>query len=445
METNWKGKHGLVILDCCFSGAFQWSTVTRNFRRRSTKKVYQQRFTRYTSDPAWQILTSASSDEEAVDVISRLLGSRGQGNQSQFAQALEEGLLGAADFGVLAGEKDGVITITELFIYVRDRVKELTKNSRVKQTPDLLELKRHAKGEFMFINPDPTIIFNLPPFPDRNPYQGLQTFEEKDAEFFYGREQVIEDLEELVRDQPLVVITAGSGTGKSSVLKAGLIPKLKASIQQTEEEDEADKWNTVLVTANQQFLLDLSLSPVEEEADGENFPPEKSDLLQQLEGQKSILIIDQYEQVLINGVADEQYLNFDRALASLLTAEQERITAGEDGRFRLILTIRSDYELLLHGAEHSLSPWWEGSRYVVPTLSWDDLYDIVTLPAQQSVLFFEPEDFPAKLVNQVDRQPGVLPLLSLTLNSLYKALIDSGREDRKLLEADFCGGLFSSG
>ncbi len=439
MENSWKGKHGLVILDCCFSGAFQWSTVTRNFRRRSTKKVYDRRFTRYTSDPAWQILTSASSDEKAVDVLSRLLGSRGQGSKSPFAQALEEGLSGAADFGVLDGEKDGVITITELFIYVRDRVKELTKNSPVKQTPDLLELKRHAKGEYMFINPDPRIIFNLPKFPNRNPYLGLQTFEEEDAEFFYGREQVIEELEELVENQALVVITAGSGMGKSSLVKAGLIPKLRASIQLSDEEnEEAEDWNFVVVRPEQQIMQILSLPAlVEEDTENESDTLVKSELLLQLETQKSILIIDQYEQALIHGVTEEPYLGFDRALASLLAAEQQRLDRGKASRFRLILTIRSDYELLLHGAEHALSDWWAQSRYVVPPLNWDNLYDIVTLPAQQSVLFFEPEDFPAKLVTEVDQQPGALPLLSLSLNSLYKKLEAQDRSDRKLLESDF--------
>lgn len=439
MENSWKGRHGLVILDCCFSGAFQWSTITRNFRRRTTKKVYDRRFTRYTNDPAWQILTSASSDEKAVDVISRLLGSRGQGNKSPFAQALEEGLSGAADFGILDGEKDGVITITELFIYVRDRVKELTANSPVKQTPDLLELKRHAKGEYMFINPDPRISFNLPDFPNRNPYLGLQTFEEEDAEFFYGREQVIEELEELVENQPLVVITAGSGIGKSSLVKAGLIPKLKASIQLSEEENEAaEAWRFVVVRPEQQIMQTLNLPDlVEEDSENESDLPVKSDLLLQLETQKSILIIDQYEQALVHGVTEEPYLGFDRALASLLNAEQQRLDRGEASRFRLVLTIRSDYELLLHGAEHALSDWWDQSRYIVPPLSWDNLYDIVTLPAQQSVLFFEPEDFPAKLVTEVDQQPGALPLLSLTLNSLYRKLVDQDRHDRKLLEDDY--------
>ncbi len=443
METSWKGKHGLVILDCCFSGAFQWSTITRNFRRRGTKKIYDERFTRYTNDPAWQILTSASSDEEAVDVVSRLLGSRGQGNQSPFAQALEEGLLGAADFGVLEGEKDGVITVTELFIYVRDRVKELTKNSRVKQTPDLLELRRHAKGEYLFINPDPRIIFNLDKRPDRNPYQGLQTFEEQDAEFFYGREAVVETLAEKVQAQPLVVITAGSGMGKSSIVKAGLIPKLRVAYQQAVEEE----WQIKVLRPDPEVLRDLSLPASQEEvnADGstENSSFVKSDLLTEIENQKTILIIDQYEQAMIHGVMVEQYLDFDRALASLLDQEKARLDGGEESRFRLILTIRSDYELLLHGAEHALADWWRNSRYVVPPLSWDNLYDIVTLPAEQAVLFFEPEDFPAKLVTEVDQQPGALPLLSLSLNTLFKKLEDEDREDRKLLESDYLalGGL----
>jgi|GEM_PF-1765240 len=431
---SWECKHGLLIMDCCFAGAFRWAMGLRAIRRRKAKVIYQERFLRYTTDPAWQIITSASADEQAIDVLNKLIGTRPNTGNSPFATALKEGLAGAADFQVLNGKKDGVITATELYVYLRDRVQELTASSPVKQTPAIFNLSKHRSGEYMFVNPDPSIIFNLPPFPDRNPYQGLQSFEEEDAAFFYGREEVIKELETLVENQPMVVITAGSGMGKSSLAKAGLMPSLRLNYKQ---EEGVEPWNIIVVRPEQQFMqaLHLPLPKEDEEIASQEF--QKSARLLQLETQKHILVIDQYEQALIHGVTDERYLGFDRALASLLAAEEQRLIAGEESRFRLILTIRSDYELLLHGAEHALTNWWKNSRYVVPNLNWDNLYDIVTLPAQQSILFFEPEDFPAKLVTEVDQQAGALPLLSLTLNSLYKKLVEQDRSDRKLLESDF--------
>ncbi|MBE9146585.1 nSTAND1 domain-containing NTPase [Planktothrix mougeotii] len=62
--------------------------------------------------------------------------------------------------------------------------------------------------------------------PDFSPYQGLLTFQIKDAPFFFGRENFTKQLVEAVERQPLVVITGSSGSGKSSVVFAGLIPQL---------------------------------------------------------------------------------------------------------------------------------------------------------------------------------------------------------------------------
>jgi hypothetical protein len=58
------------------------------------------------------------------------------------------------------------------------------------------------------------------------PYRGLDAFRKEDAPFFYGRENVIQQLEVAVRKKPLVAVIGRSGSGKSSVVFAGLIPKL---------------------------------------------------------------------------------------------------------------------------------------------------------------------------------------------------------------------------
>ncbi|MGL6139345.1 MAG: CHAT domain-containing protein, partial [Planktothrix sp.] len=60
-----------------------------------------------------------------------------------------------------------------------------------------------------------------------NPYQGLAAFEEEDADFFFGQENFINKLVEVTQNQPLVGIIGPSGSGKSSVVFAGLIPKLR--------------------------------------------------------------------------------------------------------------------------------------------------------------------------------------------------------------------------
>ncbi|WP_172629166.1 trypsin-like peptidase domain-containing protein, partial [Streptomyces sp. NL15-2K] len=69
-----------------------------------------------------------------------------------------------------------------------------------------------------------------PETPDgTGPFKGLLRFEEEDAHLFHGREQDAQSLAEAVRERPLVLLTGQSGTGKSSVLRAGLLPRLRAA------------------------------------------------------------------------------------------------------------------------------------------------------------------------------------------------------------------------
>ncbi|MCB0314610.1 MAG: hypothetical protein KDH84_15340, partial [Calditrichaeota bacterium] len=121
----------LVVLDCCFSGAFKWSGSTRGgIRGKMPKRIYQERFDRFLQEKAWQVLTSAAHDQKALDVLKsskKPLGDRGidvrTGEHSPFARALFEGLEGKADVVLEAtGEGDGVITATDLYVYIRDQV-----------------------------------------------------------------------------------------------------------------------------------------------------------------------------------------------------------------------------------------------------------------------------------------------------------------------------------
>src|SRR6516165_2531944 len=60
------------------------------------------------------------------------------------------------------------------------------------------------------------------------PYRGLLHFREEDAPFFFGREAAIEKLMDALQRQPLVAVVGASGRGKSSVVRAGLVPKLRS-------------------------------------------------------------------------------------------------------------------------------------------------------------------------------------------------------------------------
>ncbi|MBV7339523.1 caspase family protein, partial [Chloroflexi bacterium TSY] len=142
----------LAILDCCFAGAFRWAS-TRHVRP-LPETIYQERYDRFIRDPAWQI-TSAAYDQKALDFLTgNSLGERGTiGNHSPFAQSLFQALDGAGDL-VPSGEGDGVITATELSLFLRDNVEAQVKElGRQHQTPQLWPLTKHDKGEYIFLVP----------------------------------------------------------------------------------------------------------------------------------------------------------------------------------------------------------------------------------------------------------------------------------------------------
>ena len=79
----------------------------------------------------------------------------------------------------------------------------------------------------MFLHPRHRL--NLPRMPLQSPYKGLASFDEADRHLFYGRDRVIAELRAKADDAAcrLLVVVGASGTGKSSVIKAGLLPVLR--------------------------------------------------------------------------------------------------------------------------------------------------------------------------------------------------------------------------
>ena len=236
--------HLLVILDCCFAGTFRWAGSRKAIPILET--IHREHYYHFIRHPAWQVITSSAHDQEALDVA-RLKEDNRQPDQwnephSPFALALLEGLQPGDDPQRVKADlfPDGVVTAHELFVYLQTRVKQL---SGEQQAPGIYPLRRdYDKGEFIFTPPefDPEVDLAkaLPLNEENNPYRGLKSFDEKHAKFFFGRQALIEELAKRLTqpNQALAVVLGVSGSGKSSLVKAGLIPHLRN--QNTEQKTE---------------------------------------------------------------------------------------------------------------------------------------------------------------------------------------------------------------
>lgn len=225
------------------------------------------------------------------------------------------------------------------------------------------------------------------------PYRGLLAFEDRHARFFYGRDQesaeMLGDLEALrAAGLPRFLVVAGaSGTGKSSVVLAGVRPALTAR-----------GWASAVIRPGHAPQAALAGA-----------------LARRPAGEPYALVVDQFEEVFTHA-APAEAAAFARALWAL--------AQGEDGAV-VVITLRVDFlgrcgELTLDDARTRLDQvaYDERHRIFVARMSTARLAEAVTRPAERLGLRFE-EGLAARLLKDVGDEPGALPLLQYALDALW--------------------------
>ncbi|MFD9871043.1 XRE family transcriptional regulator [Streptomyces niveus] len=245
----------------------------------------------------------------------------------------------------------------------------------------------------------------------RPPYAGLRSFQERDARWFFGRERLVDEVAERLERRRFVVVIGASGAGKSSLLRAGLTPRLR------------DRAMTVVLTPGPRPLEECAVrlgGPAgvppgglyeELRQDPENLGRVVRQVLARPgEDDSVVLIVDQFEEV-FTLCRDEDERN--RFIEALVTA-----ASGAHGRCRVVLGVRADF--YGHCIQHPLLvEAVRDAQVPVGPMTVDELRAAVTGPALRAGLTVEGALL-ASLTAQAHGQAGTLPLLSHALLQTWR-------------------------
>ncbi|RYF58332.1 MAG: caspase family protein, partial [Cytophagaceae bacterium] len=164
-----KGKQVLLILDCCYAGAMrQAAAAFRGGLETESADISLDDFGHYTRYRANQILTSSAHNQQALDQYVGTNSADKQATTSPFATLLARALTNRdAD-----SNRDGIVTVYELQLYIQQRLEAVASLQQHEQTSCLFAFSSHEGGEFLFLEPSFTPT-NLGKRPRVNPYKGL--------------------------------------------------------------------------------------------------------------------------------------------------------------------------------------------------------------------------------------------------------------------------------
>jgi WD40 repeat protein len=273
-----------------------------------------------------------------------------------------------------------------------------------------------------------------------SPYRGLSSFGEQDADLFFGRKVEVAELLQVLRAEPAVAVVGDSGSGKTSLLQAGLVHAIRH-----EGLAGCDRWRILSLRPGyrpaQALLAALT---------GAHAEPTPDALIAAVlaDAQPLVIVFDQFEEAFT--------LARDKADLQMLTAALEEAVERRRDRFRLVIGMRSEF-LGQAASVPGLSrlvrrPW------VLRPPGADDLRDIVAGPAEHCGYTFQgplADGNPAHAVSLLDRiladpllardaggaNAAPLPLLQFALERLWLKAVEQGVTDFTHAGLDDIGGM----
>ncbi len=271
-------------------------------------------------------------------------------------------------------------------------------------------------------------IESLPPEPGEPPYQGMQYFDEKDAARFFGREALIAKIAGRLTRTRFLAIIGASGSGKSSLVRAGVVPALRRGDRLADGSMPplgSDQWDIRLFTPGPSPLTALANSLAEDPTSTSETTSLQTELAQSAEALNGIvarvlkqngrdhlvLVIDQFEEIFTQCHHDEERKSFiENLLAAVDPAKVEPIT--------ILLTMRADLYAQL-AAQDRLRELVSQNQEFIGAMSREELQSAILRPAALGNWKVQ-EGLVDVVLDDLGDEPGALPLLSHALLETWK-------------------------
>ncbi|MDY7008450.1 MAG: caspase family protein [Cyanobacteriota bacterium] len=430
-------KKQIVWLDCCFSGELL------NFDREADPGTEGKQISRC-------LITSCRSFETSVEQI--------DGEHGIFTAKLLEGLNPE-------NYVDGWVTNNILAEFIKKNMPQTS------QAP-----KFHNSGDAIILT---TNTPNQPTdkrWQNFAPYQGLSYFEEqqKYAVFFNGRTRLTDELIDRIRTNNFVAVLGASGSGKSSLLRAGLLYQLKRG----QKISGSDRWlyinpftpgsspleslkQAIEIPTFMRYIYDPPKSPLKrgtlkappflrgagggsktiphklnnhddiEEEQPENLTDKLIEFIDVAEVERVVMIIDQFEEAFTLCKGQEQKEQERQEFFDIFLEALER----QSDKFCVVLGMRADF--LDRCSEYAgLANQIKQHQLLLIPLEKDEIEEAIKKPAELVGMGVEPR-LVAQITEDFLRNPGSLPLLQYTLDALWKSATQGEDKSKYLTLATY--------
>jgi serine/threonine protein kinase len=290
--------------------------------------------------------------------------------------------------------------------------------------------ERFAGARAMLDALEPLLPGNANVASDRCPFPGLSAFEESDAQRFFGRAADIHRAVARLETEPLLAVIGPSGTGKSSFVRAGLVPALRGS----------QAIYTIAIRPGRAPLASLAQvivqltgkrEPGYAQRIADELPSEPGYLgsvlrwCAQATNSRVLLVVDQLEELYTHVPDPMQRAAFVTALRAAADDPSSPV--------RVVLSMRSDFLDRAAEDREFMEAITRGLHYLMP-LGRDSLREALERPVQLAGHAFESEELVEAMITEIETTAGALPLLQFAAAQMWEA---RNRPARVLTKASY--------